>query len=207
MAGPRLTRRHPRDPNLSPRNCDLFSSWTSFASSTVRTRLFHHRSHLRGLCNFNLAVYPKPTDRSTRTCKISPFFSSTFLERSQTIFPSDSVLRILRFCLHLRFTRNFKMYRRDECLLFMSRGIVESNFEIIDIDIDIQAEKTRNKQSGKTRRAEREEQRPFKPWKVHLWLHRKSQVAAIFYHGILVFTNGPRPRILHSWYRYRPPRA
>lgn len=58
MAGPRLTRRHPRDPNLSPRNCDLFSSWTSFASSTIRTLLFHHQSHLRGLCNFNLAVHP-----------------------------------------------------------------------------------------------------------------------------------------------------
>lgn len=150
---------------------------------------------------------PTPTDRSTRTCKVSHFppSVSTFLERSQTIFPS--VLRILRFCIHLRFTRNFKMYRRNECLLFPSRGIVESNFEIIDTDIDIQAEKTRNKQSGKTRRAEREEQRPFKSRKVHLWLHRKSQVAAIFYHGIPVFTNGPRPRILHSWYRYRPPRA
>ena len=91
------------------------------------------------------------------------------------------------------------MYRRNECLLFPVSGNRRIKFRNNRYRYRYtggeNAKQTERENAG---RAEREEQRPFKPRKVHLWLHRKSQVAAIFYHGILVFTNGLRPRILHS---------
>lgn len=117
------------------------------------TLLFHHWSHLRGLCNFNLAVYP---DGSFHSNVQSFTFSSSHVSTSSRTFSNNIPLRFRAS----NSTASASIYDSREisrCIgetsvsCFLSRGIVESNFEIIDIDIDIQAEKTRNKQSEKTR--------------------------------------------------------